>query len=94
MAKMMGYFTNMLAKLNRYIEREQKRGSDIPRFTKGQIRLIVRGLERRDIFRFHHVIDCSGGQACHCDQKRVQEFKELVRAYNQKLPGSILELVI
>jgi len=30
--RMLGYFTNTLAKLNRYIERENKAGKDIPRF--------------------------------------------------------------
>jgi len=94
MPKMLGYFTNTLAKLNRYIEREQKLGSDIPRFTKGQIRLIVRHLERKDIFRFQHEIDCRGGQSCHCDQARVQEFTALVRSFNQKLPVPILEMLL
>ena len=94
MAKMLGYFTNTLAKLNRYIEREQKQGSDIPRFTKGQIRLIVRHLEKKESFRFQHAIDCRGGQSCHCDQARVQEFKDLVQSFNRKLPGSILELLV
>jgi hypothetical protein len=94
MPKMLGYFTNTLAKLNRYIEREQKNGSDIPRFTKGQIRLIVRHLERKDVFRYRHEIDCPGGQSCQCDRARVQEFKVLVRSLNRKLPGPILELLV
>ena len=41
MSKMLGYFTNSLAKLNEYIERENKRGSDIPRLTKNQIRIQI-----------------------------------------------------
>jgi len=94
MPKMLGYFTNALAKLNRYIEREQKQGSDIPRFTKGQIRLIVRHLERKESFRFAHAIDCRGGQSCHCDQRRIQEFKDLVQSFNQKLPVPILEMLV
>ena len=92
--KMLGHFTNTLAKLNRYIERENKNGADIPRFTKGQIRLIVRYLERRELFRFPHAIDCRGGQACHCDEKRKEEFRGLVRAMNRKLPSSVLEMLI
>lgn len=92
--KMLGYFTNLLAKLNRYIERENKAGNDIPRFTKGQIRLIVRYLERKEAFRFQHTIDCRGGMYCRCDQLREQEFKGLVKSMNRKLPASILEMLI
>ena len=92
--KMLGYFTNTLAKVNRYIERQNKQGADLPRFTKGQIRLIVRYLERKDIFRFPHAIDCRGPPYCTCDQQRVKEFQGLVRSMNRKLPRSILEMLI
>ena len=93
MSKMIGYFTNSLAKLNDYIERENKRGSDIPRFTKNQIRILVRYLERRDIFRFRHAIDCNG-KPCTCDDRRKAEFIKIIRAMNSKLPAGLLDTII
>ena len=92
--KMMGYCTNLLEKLNRYIERENKAGRDIPRFTKSQIRLIVRYLERKEVFMFPHAIDCPGGAKCHCDEARLNEFRGAVRSMNRRLPASILEMLI
>jgi hypothetical protein len=92
--KMMGYFTNTLAKLNRYIERENKAGNDIPRFTKSQIRLIVKRLEREELFKFKHAIDCLGPPSCHCDEIRTQEFRTLVQTMNHKLPAAVLEMLI
>jgi hypothetical protein len=50
--KPVGYFMNTLAKLNNYIERENKRGADIPRFTKTQIRKIALFLEDHELFNF------------------------------------------
>jgi hypothetical protein len=94
MSRMMGYFTNTLAKLNRYIERENKKGADIPRFTKGQIRLIVRYLEAKELFLFPHAIDCGGGPHCHCDEKRKAEFRQLLHAVNRKIPSAMLETII
>ena len=93
MSKMLGYFTNSLAKLNEYIERENKRGSDIPRFTKNQIRLLVRYLERRDLFRFRHAIDCDG-RRCHCDARRRAEFIRAITAMNRKLPQGLLDTIL
>ena len=93
MSKMIGYFTNSLAKLNDYIERENKAGSDIPRFTKNQIRILVRYLERRDIFRFRHAIDCDG-KPCTCDDRRKAEFIKIIRAMNSKLPAGVLDTII
>jgi hypothetical protein len=92
--RMLGYFTNTLAKLNRYIERENKAGKDIPRFTKSQIRLIVKRLERQESFKFEHAIDCLGPPNCHCDEIRTREFKHLVENVNHKLPVSVLEMLI
>jgi hypothetical protein len=93
MSKMLGYFTNSLAKLNEYIEREQKSGSDIPRFTKNQIRVLVRYLERKELFRFRHAIDCDG-KRCQCDDRRRAEFIKIIRAMNSKLPQGILDTII
>ncbi len=93
MSKMLGYFTNSLAKLNEYIERENKHGSDIPRFTKNQIRILVRHLERRDLFRFRHAIDCTG-RPCSCDERRKAEFIRLVRAMNARLPQGLLDNLV
>jgi len=93
MSKMMGYFTNSLSKLNEYIERESKRGSDIPRFTKNQIRVLVRYLERRDVFRFRHAIDCDG-RHCRCDDRRREEFIRLVQLMNSRIPRTLLEMFI
>ena len=93
MSKMLGYFTNSLAKLNEYIERENKQGSDIPRFTKNQIRILVRYLERRELFRFRHAIDCNG-KPCTCDDRRKAEFIKLIRAMNSKLPQGLLDTII
>ncbi|MEM4729874.1 MAG: hypothetical protein QXH42_08990 [Thermoplasmata archaeon] len=90
---MLGYFTNCLAKVNRYIERENKRGSDIPRFTKAQIRLIVRYLERRELFAHPHAIDCDG-RGCRCAELRRREFIRLLRKLNRKLPRAVLEALI
>ena len=92
--RMLGYFTNTLAKLNRYIERENKAGKDIPRFTKTQIRLIVKRLERQESFKFEHAIDCLGPPYCHCDEIRTREFRNLVKTLNHKLPVAILEMLI
>ena len=92
--RMLGYFTNTLAKLNRYIERENKAGKDIPRFTKSQIRLIVKRLERQDSFQFEHAIDCRGHPKCLCDDIRTREFRSLVKNVNHKLPASVLEMLI
>jgi hypothetical protein len=137
--RMLGYFTNTLAKLNRYIERENsalpagsafvrelalqvkfpnKAGKDIPRFldfatqsqrakskdertfeesaefTKSQIRLIVKRLERQESFKFEHAIDCLGPPNCHCDEIRTREFRGLVKTLNHKLPAAVLEMLI
>ena len=92
--RMLGYFTNTLAKLNRYIERENKAGKDIPRFTKSQIRLIVKRLEREEAFKFEHAIDCRGPPNCHCDDIRTREFWSLVKNVNHKLPVAVLEMLI
>ena len=92
--RMLGYFTNTLAKLNRYIERENKAGKDIPRFTKSQIRLIVKRLEREDAFKFEHEIDCLGPPNCRCDDIRTKEFKHLIKNVNHKLPVSVMEMLI
>jgi len=92
--RMLGYFTNTLSKLNRYIERENKAGNDIPRFTQSQIRLIVKRLERQESFKFKHAIDCLGPPNCHCDETRAREFFGIVRTLNQKLPVSVLEMLI
>jgi hypothetical protein len=92
--RMLGYFTNTLAKLNRYIERENKAGKDIPRFTKSQIRLIVKRLEREEAFKFEHAIDCRGPPNCRCDDIRTREFRSLVKNVNHKLPASVLEMLI
>jgi hypothetical protein len=51
--KGIGYFMNILGKLNAWIERENKRGSDIPRFTKVQIRRIALFMERHHLFNFN-----------------------------------------
>ena len=94
MSRMMGYFTNILDKLNRYIERENKAGKDIPRFTKGQIRLIVKRLEREESFKFEHAIDCLGPPYCHCDDVRTRRFRSLVKNVNHKLPPAVLGMLI
>jgi hypothetical protein len=91
---MLGYFTNTLAKLNRYIERENKAGKDIPRFTKSQIRLIVKRLEREESFKFKHAIDCLGPPNCCCDDVRTKEFRHLVENVNHKIPAAVLEMLI
>ena len=115
---MLGYFTNTLAKLNRYIERENKAGKDIPRFldfagqtqrakskdertfeesaefTKSQIRLIVKRLEREESFKFKHAIDCLGRPNCRCDDIRTKEFRHLVENVNHKIPAAVLEMLI
>ena len=92
--RMLGYFTNTLSKINRYIENENKAGKDIPRFTKSQIRLIVKRLERQESFKFEHAIDCLGPPKCHCDDVRTREFSYLVKNVNHKLPPTILETLI
>jgi len=92
--KMLGYFTNTFGKLNRYIERQNKAGADIPRFTKGQIRLIVKRLEREDLFKFEHAIDCRGPPTCRCDEIRTREFRNIVKTVNNKLPVSALESLL
>jgi len=94
--KAIGYFTNVIAKLNDYVERENKNksGSDLPRFTKAQIRLIVRYLERKDIFRFGHAIDCTGGKACTCRDKQKEEFIRTVSVLNRRIPRAVLEMLI
>jgi hypothetical protein len=92
--RMLGYFTNTLTKMNRYIERENKAGKDIPRFTKSQIRLIVKRLERQESFKFEHAIDCLGPPNCHCDEIRTREFRGLVKTLNHKLPAAVLEMLI
>jgi len=92
--RMLGYFTNTLSKINRYIERENKAGKDIPRFTKSQIRLIVKRLELEEAFKFKHAIDCLGPPKCHCDEVRTKEFRHLVENVNHKLPVSVLEMLI
>lgn len=89
----LGYFTNCLARVNSYIERENKRGSDIPRFTKAQIRLIVRYLERREIFVRRHAMGCDG-RRCRCDELRRREFIRVLRTLNRKLPRAVLEALI
>lgn len=94
MPGMMGYFTNSMAKLNRYIERENKNGKDIPRFTKNQIRLVVRYLERRELFRFRHTLDCPGGRSCRCDLRRREEFIRILQLMNRKIPRAALEAII
>lgn len=93
MSKMLGYFTNSIARLNEYIERENKNGSDIPRFTKNQIRILVRYLERRELFRFRHAIDCDG-RHCRCDDRRRAEFIRIVRAMNRKVPQAVLDMLV
>ncbi len=90
---MLGRFTNCLASLNRWIERENRRGADIPRFTKAQIRLIARYLERRDIFVHRHALDCRGGR-CRCAELRRREFIRVVRALNRRVPRAALEALI
>ncbi|MGQ9583429.1 MAG: hypothetical protein ACUVV6_07960 [Thermoplasmatota archaeon] len=90
---MLGYFTNCLAKLNSWIDRENRLGSDIPRFTKAQVRVIVRYLERRDIFVHRHALDCDR-RRCRCDELRRREFIRLVRALNRKIPRAALEALI
>jgi len=92
--KAIGYFTNVIAKLNDYVERENKTGSDVPRFTKAQIRLIVRYLERKEIFQFGHAIDCSGGKACSCREKQKEEFIRTVSVLNRRIPRAVLEMLI
>jgi hypothetical protein len=94
MPKVMGYFTNCLQRLNEYVDKEQKNGSEIPRFTKTQIRLIVKYLEKRDIFRFDHVIDCNGGKDCHCQNLQKEEFIRTVSIINHSIPRAILEMLI
>ena len=93
MSKMMGYFTNCLARLNEYIEREQKSGTDIPRFTKNQIRVLVRHLERKEMFHYRHAIDCDG-KPCQCDDRRMAEFIKILCAMNSKLPQGLLDTMI
>jgi hypothetical protein len=90
---MLGYFTNSIAKLNDYIERENKKGSDIPRFTKNQIRILVRYLAMREVFRFRHAIDCDG-RHCRCDDRRRQEFIRIIQAMNRKVPQAVLEMLV
>jgi hypothetical protein len=92
--KAIGYFTNVIAKLNDYVERENKTGSDVPRFTKAQVRLIVRYLERKEIFQFGHSIDCDGGKACSCREKQKEEFIRTVSVLNRRIPRAVLEMLI
>jgi hypothetical protein len=94
MPKVMGYFTNCLQRLNEYVDKEQKNGSEIPRFTKTQVRLIVKYLEKKDIFNFGHAIDCNGGPSCHCRAIQKEEFIRTISLINRKIPRAILETLI
>ena len=72
--KGIGYFLNILSKLNDWIERENKRGSDIPRFTKVQLRKMALYLERNHLFNFD-ALRADGGRA-----RRRAEAAERARA--------------
>ena len=50
--KGLGYFMNALAKIDSWLDREERRGSDIHRFTKVQLRRIALYLERNYLFNF------------------------------------------
>lgn len=51
--KGIGFFMNLLSKINKWIERQNKKGGDIPRFTKVQIRKIALYLENHYMFNFN-----------------------------------------
>ena len=50
--KGLGYFINILSRLDDWIARENHRGADIPRFTQNQVRRIALYLERDHLFNF------------------------------------------
>jgi hypothetical protein len=50
--KGLGYFMNVLAKVDGWLDREERRGSDLHRFTKVQLRRIALYLERNYLFNF------------------------------------------
>jgi hypothetical protein len=94
MPKVMGYFTNCIQRLNDYVEKENKNGQELPRFTKTQVRLIVKYLEKRDIFQFGHAIDCLGGSGCHCKAIQKEEFIRTISIINHSIPRAVLEMLI
>ena len=94
MPRVMGYFTNCLQRLNDYVERQNKTGQELPRFTKAQIRLIVKYLEKKDIFHFGHIIDCQGGPSCHCRAIQKEEFIKTIHILNRRIPRAVLEMLV
>lgn len=59
-ARGLGYFINLLGKMNRWIDRENKQGMDIPRFTRVQLRRIALYLENHHLFNFNALRRGSG----------------------------------
>jgi len=73
-----GYFLNLMGRLNRYIERENKKGRDIPRFTKAQIRMIFRFLARNSAFSIEMTNKPTAAQ--------MRAFTGVVQEVNKNLP--------
>jgi hypothetical protein len=74
--KGLGYFMNVLAKLDTWLDREERRGSDFHRFTKVQLRRIALYLERNYLFNFDALRADHGEARRRAERLRVQHALE------------------
>jgi len=83
--KGIGYFLNILSRLDEWIVHENRRGMDIPRFTKNQVRRIALFLERNYLFNFD-MLRTDGGRA-----RREREIRKARRAQERAAAKKALE---
>jgi|GEM_PF-2140336 len=74
--KGLGYFMNVLAKLDSWLDREERRGSDFHKFTKVQMRRIALYLEKNYLFNFDALRSDGGRSRRRAQRLEVQRALE------------------
>jgi hypothetical protein len=88
--KGLGYFLNVLARLDEWMARESRRDTDIHRFTKHQIRRIALYLERNYMFNFD-VFRKDGGKARRRAEKRLRAREAMERGMTNRWTDAVPE---
>ncbi len=83
--KGLGYFMNVLSKVDSWLDREERRGSDLHRFTKVQLRRIALYLEKNYLFNFD-ALRSDGGRSRRRAQM-LQARKALERGLSNRPPS-------